>query len=92
VKPPAFDYVRAETLDEALEELTRSGGDARILAGGQSLTPMLNMRLVRPSVLIDIMRLNELRAIEALGGVVRIGAGVRQAELLAWPACALPCS
>ena len=85
MKPAAFDYVRAEHLDEVLDALSREGGDARIIAGGQSLMPMLNMRLARPKTLIDIMRLPELARIECKGGDVVIGAGVRQATLLAWP-------
>ncbi|WP_065755730.1 FAD binding domain-containing protein [Bradyrhizobium paxllaeri] len=85
MKPAAFDYVRAESLDEVLEGLSNEGGDARVLAGGQSLMAMLNMRLARPKVLIDIMRLKELNGVEERAGVVTIGAGVRQATLLAWP-------
>jgi 2-furoyl-CoA dehydrogenase FAD binding subunit len=85
MKPAAFDYVRADHLDEALDGLDREGGDARIMAGGQSLMPMLNMRLARPKTLIDIMRLGELARIERKGGAVIVGAGVRQAALLAWP-------
>lgn len=85
MKPAAFDYIRAEHLEEVLDGLAREGGDARILAGGQSLMPMLNMRLARPKTLIDIMRLKELARIERKGGNIVIGAGVRQATLLAWP-------
>ena len=85
MKPAAFDYVRAGHLDEVLDVLSREGGDARIVAGGQSLMPMLNMRLARPKTLIDIMRLPELARIERKGGDVVIGASVRQAALLAWP-------
>jgi 2-furoyl-CoA dehydrogenase FAD binding subunit len=85
MKPAAFDYVRADHLDEALDGLGREGGDARIMAGGQSLMPMLNMRLARPKTLIDIMRLGELAKIERKAGAVIVGAGVRQATLLAWP-------
>ena len=85
MKPAAFDYVRAESLDEVLEALSKAGGDARVLAGGQSLMAMLNMRLAKPRLLIDIMRLKELSRIEEQAGVVTIGAGVRQAALLAWP-------
>jgi 2-furoyl-CoA dehydrogenase FAD binding subunit len=85
MKPAAFDYVRAEHLDEALEILDQEGSDARIIAGGQSLLPMLNMRLARPKTLIDIMRLPQLVRIERKGGVVTVGAGVRQAALLDWP-------
>jgi 2-furoyl-CoA dehydrogenase FAD binding subunit len=85
MKPAAFDYVRAEHLDEALDVLRQQGGDARIIAGGQSLMAMLNMRLARPKTLIDIMRLPELARIDANGDTITIGAGVRQAALLEWP-------
>src|ERR1700731_2160025 len=85
MKPAAFDYIRAEHLDEALDVLAREGGDARILAGGQSLVAMLNMRLAKPRTLIDIMHLPELARIERKGGSITVGAGVRQASLLEWP-------
>jgi 2-furoyl-CoA dehydrogenase FAD binding subunit len=85
MKPAAFDYIRAGHLQEVLDGLAREGGDARIIAGGQSLMPMLNMRLARPKTLIDIMRLPELARIERENGNVTVGAGVRQAALLAWP-------
>lgn len=85
MKPAAFEYLRAESVSEALEALAAEGGDARILAGGQSLMPMLNMRLAKPKLLVDIMRLKELDRIEEQSGTIRVGAGVRQAELLAWP-------
>src|ERR1700741_2502520 len=85
MKPAAFDYVRAESLDEALEVLRNEGSDARIIAGGQSLMPMLNMRLAKPRVLVDIMRLKELRKIDPQQGKIAVGAAVRQAELLEGP-------
>src|ERR1700747_492310 len=85
MKPAVFDYVRAEHLDEALEVLANEGSDARIIAGGQSLMPMLNMRLAKPKTLIDIMRVSELARIERKAGTVTIGAAVRQAALLDWP-------
>jgi 2-furoyl-CoA dehydrogenase FAD binding subunit len=85
MKPAAFDYVRAETLDEALQVLRQEGSDARIIAGGQSLMAMLNMRLARPRTLIDIMRLPELARIDVKGDTIMVGASVRQAALLAWP-------
>jgi len=88
MKPPAFDYLRAETVGDVLEGLAQEGSNARVLAGGQSLMAMLNMRLARPKLLIDIMRLKELRQIERHADTVVIGAGVRQAELLAWPGLA----
>ena len=85
MKPAAFDYIRAEHLDEALDVLREDGSDARIIAGGQSLMAMLNMRLAKPKTLIDIMRLSELARIARKGNRITIGAGVRQAALLAWP-------
>lgn len=85
MKPAAFDYVRAEHLDEALGVLGQEGSDARIIAGGQSLMAMLNVRLAKPKTLIDIMRLSDLDRIERNGGTITIGAGVRQAALLEWP-------
>ncbi len=84
MKPAAFDYVRAETLDEALDVLANEGGDARVIAGGQSLMAMLNMRLARPKVLVDIMRITALDSIDARNNETVIGAGVRQAKLLGW--------
>jgi 2-furoyl-CoA dehydrogenase FAD binding subunit len=85
MKPAAFDYLSAGSIDEVLGALAKEGGDARLLAGGQSLVAMLNMRLAKPKLLIDIMRLRELDRIEERAGSVIIGAGVRQARLLAWP-------
>ncbi len=81
MKPAAFDYVRAESIEEALDVLRQEGADARILAGGQSLVPMLNMRLAKPRVVIDIMHLPGLKRIETGGGMIRVGAAVRQREL-----------
>ena len=81
MKPAPFDYVRAESLDEALEVLRQEGSDARVLAGGQTLLPMLNMRLARLRVVIDIMRLAELSRIECADDAIRVGAAVRQGEL-----------
>lgn len=88
MKPAAFDYVRTDNLDEALEVLRREGGEARVLAGGQSLVPMLNMRLARPQVLVDVMRIKALRKLEDNGGGLFIGAAVRQAELEKLPGLA----
>lgn len=83
MKPAPFSYLRAENLDEALSALRSHGGEARILAGGQSLVAMLNMRLAKPALLVDIMRVGALAGIEATGGELVIGAGIRQAALLA---------
>jgi carbon-monoxide dehydrogenase medium subunit len=81
MKPAAFDYVAAETLDEAVSALARAGGDGKILAGGQSLMPMLNFRLLRPSILIDINRIRDLGYVDATADVVRIGALTRHHAL-----------
>lgn len=80
VKPPVFDYLRVDTVDEAVELLAKYGEDARVLAGGQSLLPMLNMRLAQPRVLIDITRCAGLDRISA-GGALEVGAAVTQAAL-----------
>ena len=85
MKPANFDYVRAESVHEALDVLRCEGSDARIIAGGQSLMPMLNMRLAKPRILVDIMHLEELCKIEPMQGKIAVGATVRQAELLEWP-------
>jgi 2-furoyl-CoA dehydrogenase FAD binding subunit len=85
MKPARFDYVRAETLAEAHDVLATDGGEASVIAGGQTLVPLLSMRMARPKVLLDIMRIPELSGITMKDGVIRVGATVRQAELLAWP-------
>jgi 2-furoyl-CoA dehydrogenase FAD binding subunit len=85
MKPARFDYIRAATVAEAHATLAKDGDDARIVAGGQSLVPMLSMRMARPAVLVDIMHLNELAKIEVNRDSIRVGASVRQAALLAWP-------
>ena len=85
MKPARFDYVRAATLAEAHAVLAEEGEDASVIAGGQSLVAMLSMRLARPKVVVDIMRIPELAAIADDGTAIRVGAAVRQAELLAWP-------
>lgn len=85
MKPAGFDYVRAESLDEALEVLGRHGGDAKVLAGGQSLMPMLNIRLVQPKVLVDISRCADLDYIRVEHDQLVVGAAVTQSTLQAWP-------
>jgi aerobic carbon-monoxide dehydrogenase medium subunit len=80
VKPRSFDYVRVKSLAEAVAALSRHGADARIIAGGQSLVPLLNMRMAAPALLVDIGALAELQGISLAGGWLRIGALVRQAE------------
>lgn len=85
MKPPVFDYVRAGSVDEALDVLASEGGDARIIAGGQTLMAMLNMRLMKPATLVDITRIAGLNRIEERDGTLLVGAAVRQADLLASP-------
>jgi carbon-monoxide dehydrogenase medium subunit len=82
VKPPAFDYSRPESLDEAVQLLAESGPDAKVLAGGQSLLPLLSMRLVAPSRLIDVNRLAELAYVRSGPDAVRVGALARHAAVL----------
>ena len=81
MKPPVFDYVRPDQIEQVLDILFQEGDEARILAGGQSLVAMLNMRVARPSVLIDIMHLKDLAAIRIEEGHLLVPAGVRQVAL-----------
>jgi carbon-monoxide dehydrogenase medium subunit len=74
VKPAQFEYRRVDSADEAVEVIGRLGGDAKYLAGGQSLVPMMNFRLARPSALVDISRITTLDYIRRDGDVLRIGA------------------
>ena len=85
MKPRPFDYARPDTVEEALALLAEYGDDARILAGGQSLMAMLNLRLADPAVLIDISRIGELDVIRDRGDAIEIGAAVTQNKLMAWP-------
>jgi aerobic carbon-monoxide dehydrogenase medium subunit len=81
LKPPPFEYHRPAVLEEALGLMAEHGDQARPLAGGQSLVPLLTMRLVRPSHLVDLHRVAELRQISVADGRVRIGAMARQRDL-----------
>ena len=85
MKPRPFDYVRPDTAEEAIALLAEYGEDARILAGGQSLIAMLNLRLIEANVLIDVSRVGLLDAIRDLGHAVEVGAAVTQSKLMAWP-------
>jgi carbon-monoxide dehydrogenase medium subunit len=82
VIPAAFDYVRAGTVDEAVAALVESGDDAKVLAGGQSLLPLLRLRLAYPSLVIDIGRVPELRGVRDDGAAVVIGAMTTHYEVL----------
>ena len=81
MKPAQFTYVRAGTVDQVLELLEQPAGFVKILAGGQSLNPTLNMRLSAPDMLIDINDLDELKGISLEDGMLRVGALTRHAEL-----------
>ncbi len=74
MKPASFAYHRAASVGEALELLAREGEDAKVIAGGQSLVPLMAFRLARPSALIDITRISDLRYVRRDGDVLRIGA------------------
>ena len=84
MKPSPFDYVRAMSAEEAVASLDGAGDEARILAGGLSLVPMLNFRLVEPSMLIDISGIEALDYIRPDGDAVEIGAATRQCALERW--------
>jgi carbon-monoxide dehydrogenase medium subunit len=81
VKPPPFDHHAPETLEEALDVLARTGEDAKVLAGGQSLIPLLNMRLAAPAHLVDINRLTALDTLEVTAEGVRVGALARHSRV-----------
>jgi carbon-monoxide dehydrogenase medium subunit len=83
MKPARFEYVRPVSVEAALSALSERPDDARILAGGQSLMPMLNLRLAQAGLLIDINRISELNALVEDEGGLRVGATVRHADLLA---------
>jgi 2-furoyl-CoA dehydrogenase FAD binding subunit len=85
MKPRPFDYIRPDTVEEAVALLAEYGEDARVLAGGQSLVPMLNLRLIEASALIDISRIEALDVVRELGDRIEIGAAVTQNKLMAWP-------
>jgi carbon-monoxide dehydrogenase medium subunit len=81
VKPAKFEYYAPTSVDEALAILERYDGEARVLAGGQSLVPMMNFRLAQPRAIVDLNRITELAFIEEEGETVRIGSMTRQRRL-----------
>jgi 2-furoyl-CoA dehydrogenase FAD binding subunit len=85
MKPHPFDYLRADSVDEAIKILAEHGDTARVLAGGQSLLALLNLRLLEPAMLLDITGIPELVNIREVDGKVEVGAAVTQNRLLAWP-------
>ena len=81
MKPAKFEYHAPASIDEALAILARYNGEARLLAGGQSLVPMMNFRLARPNAVVDLNRIEGLAYVEEEGEVVRIGSMTRQRRL-----------
>src|SRR2546429_3066839 len=79
--PDSFDYVVAKSIPEAVSLLQQHSDEAKILAGGQSLIPLLRFRLAAPSILIDILRISELEYIREADGALHIGAVTREAGL-----------
>jgi carbon-monoxide dehydrogenase medium subunit len=84
VKPAPFEYVATESAGEAVEALGRFGDEAKVLAGGQSLIPMMALRLARPSALVDINRCRDLEGLAESGGTLTVGALARQRDLERW--------
>ncbi len=84
MKPRSFDYLKAGSTEEALAALADGGDDARIIAGGMSLVPMMNFRLVEPAILIDISKIADTNYIREDGDMVEIGSGTRQVQLEKW--------
>ena len=81
MKPAKFDYYDPKSLEEALALLDCNPDDAKVLAGGQSLMPLLNMRLARPNIVVDINQIKELNYVRASDGGIAIGAIARQRAL-----------
>jgi len=87
VKPAAFDYARPRSLEEALDLLAEHGDDATPLAGGQSLVPMMNLRLAQPALVVDLNDLAELAFVERRDGMMAVGALARQRDVERAPEC-----
>ncbi len=85
MKASAFSYTRASSVTEALELLALHGDQAKVLSGGQSLMPALNLRLSAPALLVDIGAISELRGVAASNGVLKIGALTRHVDILKSP-------
>jgi carbon-monoxide dehydrogenase medium subunit len=81
MKAARFDYLRPGDVGEALAALAKAEGGGKLLAGGQSLGPMLNLRLARPSLLVDVSRLDSLARVDDIGSAFRIGAGVTHSRI-----------
>jgi carbon-monoxide dehydrogenase medium subunit len=85
VKPAPFDYLAPATIDEACRHLAEAGGGATVLAGGQTLMPLLSLRMSQPFILVDINRIPELKGVSRADGGTRIGPMMRQNEVIADP-------
>jgi aerobic carbon-monoxide dehydrogenase medium subunit len=83
MKPAPFDYVAPTTIDEACAALAEAGGGATVLAGGQTLMPLLNLRMSQPFILVDINNIADLKGIARADGGTRVGAMTRQCEAIA---------
>jgi carbon-monoxide dehydrogenase medium subunit len=81
MKPAAFDYVAPESLEAAVQALVSAEGEGKVMAGGQSLMPLLNFRMARPAVIVDLMRIPGLSFIQLKGDTVAVGALTRHADL-----------
>jgi CO/xanthine dehydrogenase FAD-binding subunit len=81
MKPAAFDYIAPDSLEAAVEALVAANGDGKVLAGGQSLMPLLNFRMSRPAVVVDLMHIPEMSFIELRENTVAIGALTRHADI-----------
>lgn len=92
MKPAPFDYVRPSSVEEACRVLTEAGGGATVIAGGQTLMPLLNLRMSQPFILVDINGIADLKGVARVEGGIRVGPATRQAEALRDPllARALP--
>jgi carbon-monoxide dehydrogenase medium subunit len=83
--PARFDYTAPETLDEAVRELHENGEDAKLLAGGHSLLPLMKLRLAAPTLLVDLRRVPGLHGVQQENGGIRIGAMTTHATLADLP-------
>jgi carbon-monoxide dehydrogenase medium subunit len=81
--PPQFDYVRATTVDDAVAALGQNGEEAKVLAGGQSLIPLLRLRLAYPSALVDVSNVEEMTGVRDDGDAIVVGAAVTHADVIA---------
>src|SRR5438105_452945 len=88
MKPAAFEYVVADSIEQAVAALAQGRGEAKIIAGGQSLVPMLNFRLLRPAILVDINRIPNLAYVREEASALRIGALTRHHQLETSPVIA----